>query len=131
MLIWILLIFHSYSQDTKLCIVSVMQQYLQRTEFLRQGNRLMISTIKPHKAASQSTISRWVKLVLCKAGIDRCFTSHSTRAAASSMAKLKGVPLPTIMKSAGWSNAKTFARFYDEPLTGKAKILIYRHTINL
>ena len=116
------LIFHSYSQDTKLCIVSVMQQYLQRTKFLRQGNRLIISTIKPHKAASQSTISRWVKLVLCKAGIDRCFTSHSTRAAASSMAKLKGVPLPTIMKSAGWSNAKTFARFYDKPLSTNSSI---------
>lgn len=110
------IIFYSYPQDTKLCIVSAMQHYLQRTEFLRQGTKLMISTIKPHKAASQSTISRWVKLVLCKAGIDRCFTSHSTRAAASSMAKLKGVPLQSIMKSAGWSNAKTFAKFYDKPL---------------
>ena len=76
----------------------------------------MISTIKPHKAASQNTISRWVKLILSKAGIDRSFTTHSTRAAALSMAKLKGVPLQTIMRSAGWSNAKTFAKFYEKPL---------------
>ena len=110
------LVFKKYPQDASLCIVTCMEQYLKRTKYLRQGQKLMISTIKPHKAASQNTISRWVKLILSKAGIDRSFTTHSTRAAASSMAKLKGVPLQTIMRSAGWSNAKTFAKFYEKPL---------------
>ena len=57
--------------------------------------------IKSHTAASQTTISRWFKSVLYKTGIDHCFTTHSTRAAASSMAQLKGVPLQMIIRSAG------------------------------
>ncbi|MCG8032219.1 MAG: tyrosine-type recombinase/integrase [Candidatus Thiodiazotropha taylori] len=108
--------FQSYDKDKKLCIVYTMEQYLDRTKHLRQGQNLIISTMRPFKAASKNTIGRWVKLVLSKAGVDRCFTTHSTRSAATSMAKLKGVPLQSIMRSAGWSNAKTFAKFYDKPL---------------
>lgn len=96
-----------------------MKNYLARTKYLRQGQKLVISTVRPHKAASQTTISRWVKLILRKAGIDRCFTTHSTRSAATSMARLKGVPLQSILKSAGWANARTFARFYDKPIDTK------------
>ena len=107
--------FKSYPKDKKLYIVYAMTQYLERTKHLRQGQNLIISTVKPHKAASKNTIGRWVKLILGKAGVDRCFTTHSTRSAATSMARLKGLPLQTIMRAAGWSNARTFAKFYDKP----------------
>ena len=56
--------FKSYPKDKKLCIVYAMTQYLERTKHLRQGQNLIISTVKPHKAASKNTIGRWVKLIL-------------------------------------------------------------------
>ena len=83
---------------------------------LWNGNRLLISTIKLHKPASKSTIGHWIKLDLLKAGISQDFKPQSTQAAATSVAKLKGVPLQMIVKTAGWSNAKTFAKFYDKPI---------------
>ena len=43
------------------------------------------------------------------------FTPHSTRAASTSKVKNSGtVRLGTILKCAGWKNARTFARFYDK-----------------
>ena len=80
------LVFKEYPQDKSLRILACMEQYLKRTKYLRQGQKMMISTIKPHKATSQNTITRLVKLILSKAGIDRSFTAHSTRAETSSMA---------------------------------------------
>ena len=78
-------------------------------------------TIKPHKPASKNTIGHWIKLDLLKAGISQDFKPHSTWAAASSVAKLKGVPLQTLVKTAGWSNAKNFAKFYDKPIADNTR----------
>ena len=74
--------------------------------------------MKQHKAASKSTVSRWVKMVLLKAGIDPSFGPHSTRTASTSKAKLGGggISLETIMKTAGWSSSSVFAKFYDKPV---------------
>lgn len=84
-----------------------------RTNPLRESNRkLLISTQRPHHAVSSQTVSRWVKNIMIKAGISEQYSVHSTRAAATSAAKLSGVALSTIIRTAGWKNAKTFARFY-------------------
>ena len=45
------------------------------------------------------------------------FKPHSTKAASTSKASKKGVPLGHILKTAGWSRASTFARFYNKPVT--------------
>ena len=56
-----------------------------------------------------------------KAGIDvKFFKPQSTRAAASSAAKVKGVPLSSIMKSAGWTQSNTFRKFYDKLVQKKS-----------
>ena len=50
------------------------------------------------------------------AGVDvNTFTPHSTRAAATSKAS-GTVKLGTILKSAGWRNARTYAKFYNKPI---------------
>ena len=116
------IVFDKYPKNGKLCIVSILSNYLKRTKDLRCGNRLLISTLKPYKAVSQSTISRWVKLVMVKAGIDMTFRPHSTRSASTSKAGLQGIPLNCIMKTAGWSNARVFATFYNKPIKKKATI---------
>lgn len=110
------LVFQKYLKDKKLCIVNILSEYLSRTRDIRTNSKLLISTIKPFGPVSKSTISRWVKLVMNKAGIDMSFTPHSTRSAAVSKAKLQGIPLETIMKTAGWSNASVFATFYNKPV---------------
>ena len=90
--------------------------YIQRTENHRgQQEQLLLTYSKPYKAAAKSTVSRWIKDTLALAGIDTTvFTPHSTRAASTSRANLDNVPIATIMKTAGWSNARTFARHYNK-----------------
>ena len=51
------------------------------------------------------------------AGIDvNKFKPHSTRAASTSQAAKRGVPLDIIMKSAGWKSETTFTKFYHKPV---------------
>ncbi|WAQ97755.1 hypothetical protein MAR_022128 [Mya arenaria] len=108
---------HQYDKDPKSCIVHTFREYLDRTAALRgKVTKLLVTTQKPHPAASRDTVSRWVKSLLTSAGVDKCFKPHSVRSASVSKAKDKGVKLETILKSAGWSNARTFARFYNKPI---------------
>ena len=63
-----------------------------------------------------STIARWIKSLLQDSGIDTdSFSAHSTRAAAASAAKRKGLATADILKMAGWSRVSTFERFYFKP----------------
>ena len=50
------------------------------------------------------------------------FKPHSTRSAAVSSANLQGIPVDTIMRTAGWSNAKVFAKFYNKPIKRETTI---------
>jgi hypothetical protein len=111
------IILESYPKDKNICIVNTIIQYLERTKSLRQEEtKLLISTQKPHKGVSSQTISRWVKLTLFKAGVAKHYGAHSTRAASTSAARLRGVPISSIIKTAGWTNANTFQKFYDKTI---------------
>ena len=111
-------VFQAYLKDPGLCIVACLQEYVIRTKPLRgEETQLLISFVKPHKAVSKDTMGRWVKCVLANAGIDtNQFGAHSTRSASTSAAKQSGLDIATIMTAAGWSNASTFALFYDKPI---------------
>ena len=86
------------------------------------SDQLLVSIQKPHKPVSTHTISRWLKTVLEKAGIDTSvFKAHSTRAASTSAAAISKIPLSTIMDNAGWSNATTFGKFYKKPIVPATK----------
>ena len=108
----------SFLLDTRVCPVHCLQTYIAKTEVLREDEvRLLISFIKPHSGVSSKTVSRWLKATLHSAGIDiSIFQGHSVRAAGSSKAKVCGVPLPNILKMAGWAGENTFAKFYDKPI---------------
>ena len=107
--------------DQSLCPVSTLRVYLTRTASLRQGggnrpNPLFISFRKPNSPVSAGTIARWIKSLLQDSGIDTdSFSAHSTRAAATSAAKRKGLATADILKMAGWSRVSTFERFYFKP----------------
>ena len=96
----------------------MLNEYLMRTAALR-GNvqKLLITYRPPHKAASRDTIRRWTKDTMSAAGIDMTiFTPHSTRSATTSSAATR-VPQATILATAGWSQASTFQKYYQKPIT--------------
>lgn len=107
-----------YAKNVKLCVVTHLQVYESKTKNLRGGETgLLVSYMRPHKRIAKDTVSRWIKTMLTRAGVNmKIFTPHSTRAAAVSKAKRCAVPIGTILKTAGWSRSCTFARFYDKPV---------------
>ena len=110
-----------YTPDRRLCVFHTLIEYLSRTRAIRgDEKRLFISYIKPFKAVASTTVSRWIKGVMKLSGIDiDVYKSHSTRGASTSKAKDSGVPLPEILKVAGWASDRTFADFYDKPVTSQ------------
>lgn len=111
------LVLYPYKENLKLCVILTLKEYLGRTNSLRQENgKLFISFHKPYHCVSKETISNWLKCTLNECGIDTtCYSSHSTRAAASSAAAKNNVSLNEIMMTAGWKNAQTFKKFYHRP----------------
>ena len=117
------LTFTAYSQESRLCPIVCLSEYVKRTSELRQGsNQPLVSFEKPYQRVSTDTISRWLKTVPAKSGIDTSvFKGHSTRAASTSAAAVCKDPLCTIMDNAGWSNATTFGQFYKKPIVPASK----------
>ena len=110
-------VFKGYEPDKRLCVFSVLLHYIEMTKQIRDNEQqLFISYRKPHGKVSKATIAGWIKRTMNSAGIDTVFKPHSTRAAASSAAKRKQVPLPEILAAAGWSSEKTFQMYYNKPL---------------
>lgn len=110
--------YKAYPPDRRLCLVTDLKEYLKRTEELRENNTdLFISYIKPHNSLTKNTVSRWLKTVMFKSGIDvREYCVHSIRSASASKAKLCLVPIDDIWNSVGWTNARTFAKYYDKKI---------------
>lgn len=109
----------AYAPDRRLCVVTVLKEYLNRTKMLRDENisQLFITSVKPFKGASKDTIARWVKTVMDLAGLDtQIFTPHSVRSASTSAALKANVPLQTILSTAGWTRNSTFAKYYNKPV---------------
>jgi hypothetical protein len=115
----------SFPDDKRICVYRYLKTYLKRTLDVRGKERQLLLTLKkPHRDASQDTMSRWVKTVLSVAGVDtKTFKAGSTRAATTSKAKSCGAPLEEILKGGGWSRATTFSRWYDKPVRTRGKSL--------
>ena len=107
-----------FTQDARLCVVQRLKSYINRTKELRAtSSKLFSSYIKPFKPVRKDTIARWIKSVLKVSGVDiDKFSTHSCRSASTSRNQLAGLSLPDIMRSAGWSNASTFAKHCSKPI---------------
>ena len=112
-------VYLAYVPDRRLCVLTVLKEYLSRTLDIRQGvKNLFLTYNSPHKAATKDTVSRWVKSCMNSAGIDtERFKPHSVRSASTSYAHKANVSLDTIMKSAGWSRVSTFNKYYKMPVS--------------
>ena len=120
------LCFYIYNKEPKCCVVSHLIEYLQRTKSYRDTDKLFLTCVKPYRAASKDTISRWCKSIIKESGISiHSYTSHSSRAAASSFAKSRGASLSTIIQSAGQKSERTFAQFYEKQIEEEVEFQNY------
>lgn len=101
----------------ELCVFGHLKEYMGRAE-LRGADPSVFATMRsPHVAASQETLSRYVRTTMAEAGIDmQQFTPYTCRHASTSAAWRKQVPIATILTAAGWASEGTFRRFYNRPI---------------
>ena len=61
-----------FSSGQNLCPVKTLKSYLNRSKPWRGSgdSKVFLSFIKPHKAVTTSTISRWLKIILANTGVD-------------------------------------------------------------
>lgn len=116
-----LMIFPIFPDKPSLCVAKTLSYYIKKTSTLRPRgeNKLFITWKKPHHSATSQTLSRWVKRILQKSGIDISqFSTHSTRHASTSAALRAGVNIEVIRNAAGWSQrSNVFVKFYNRPVT--------------
>ncbi|CAD6230834.1 GSCOCG00012210001-RA-CDS [Cotesia congregata] len=68
------LILNKFNENSKLCVVSVLEEYIKVTELLITTDFLFITIKRSHKVASKDTISRWIRAFLVEGGISSKFT---------------------------------------------------------
>ena len=107
--------------DNILCVVAAIKEYIRRTKDLRGAEtQLFVSYQKPYGPVSKSTVARWIRDVLHRGNSNAVDTSrfgaHSTRSASTSAAVVKGTPMDTVLKAAGWSSGSTFSKYYKKVL---------------
>lgn len=108
----------SHRDDALVCPVVCLRNYILRTDSFRSegdGGNLIMGLIAPHGPVSGSTVGRWIKELLGRAGIDTAFSAHSTRSAAASAAVRAGVSIDKVLRAGHWRRKSTFDRFYSRP----------------
>lgn len=112
--------FPFFLQKPEICVAQTLHTYIERTSNIREDQTFLFLTFtRPHRRATSQTLSRWVKEILNKAGINtNMFTAYSVRHASTSCAYRSGVSIEVIRKMAGWTNkSETFLKFYNKPLS--------------
>ena len=118
--------FPAFPSNGRLCPQLTLWSYERKTELFRTGgseeqNRLFLVVVRPHKPVCSSTLARWLRSLLDKAGIDMAiFKAHSTRNAAASAAANAGITTGDILKAADWSSKTVFTKFFYKPLRSGA-----------
>ena len=95
-----------------LCVSNTLHNYLiRRKAWGGNETQVLVSFTKLHKAVSSSTVSRWLKQALEKAGIYiEIFKRHSTLAVSSTKADVSGVFVSDILKQGNWFKTLIFQK---------------------
>ena len=126
--------FPRFEENLDLCPVQALELYISKTKSLTTQSLLFISFVKPYGPVTSSTIARWLKETLLKAGIDTSiFKAHSIRGASTSRAANVGVTTEDILKAADWSAESTFQKFYYKPVhtSSFARSILSNHEITI
>lgn len=106
-------------KNERLCVFHTLLHYIERTKDIRKSQQLLISFVS-FRAVSTDTIARWLRTVLCSAGIDvSVFKAHSFRSASTSAAYRKGCSVKDILQTADWKSDKNFIKFYRRECLNK------------
>ena len=101
----------SYKTDLKICPVNALQSYIYKTISL-----IFISFLKPHTLVGVKAISRWIKESLKTGGvIVKHYQEYSLPGGGASAAKSNDTNISKLLLAGGWSNKRTFAKFYKGP----------------
>ena len=113
--------FHSFPQDKKVCPMTCIDDYKERTKAsrtLNETNVLFLGLKKPHKPVSKSTLTKWVMKMLNLSGIDVSkFKAHSMRSASSSKVASLGLQIKDVLSMGNWSNESVWQRFYHKRIS--------------
>lgn len=113
--------FPFFIEKPELCVASTLLYYIEVTTPVRsvRNQQLLLTFKKPVHPATSQTVSRWIKTVLKRSGIDTTvFKSHSTRHATTSAAARAGLSIDVIREAAGWTEkSQIFNKFYNKPIT--------------
>lgn len=114
------LILPYFKDNPKICVASTLLIYVNRTKEFREKNKtdsLLLSMVPPHKPVCTQTVSNWLVKMLEASGINtNDFKGHSFRHSSSTKAASRGVSTDSIIQTVGWSNARTFARYYNRDI---------------
>lgn len=107
---------NAWPDRISICPVAILQAYVDSTAQFwcpSNANFLLTGSTKPHRPVTSSTISRWIKDLLRKAGVNtRIFAAHFVRGAAASKASQAGCSVQAILNHGRWASESTFAKFY-------------------
>ena len=120
------IVYHKFNGNPKLCVVECAKLYIEiRRELVPpEIKQFLVTYGKPHKTASDDTMSRWIKNTISNTGIDiHVFKAHSTRSDSSSIAKQVGIPYTGILKRGSWRGANTFTKHYDKHIINKGDLV--------
>ena len=118
--------YDKFNGNPKLCVVECVKLYIEiRKELVPpEIKRFLVTYGRPHKAASDDTISRWIKNNISSTGIDiDVFKAHSTRSTSSSKAKQVGILYTKMLKTGSWRGASTFSKHYDKHIIYKGDLV--------
>ena len=108
--------FSSVADDKLWCPVRALRWYLDRVKTKRCASSLFVTHIEPFKAASKSTIARWLVECIRAAGPEALVAdrirAHDTRSISTSWALFHGASLKEIQAAAYWSSPNTFIACY-------------------
>ena len=104
----------SYKKDVRIDPVYYVKCYLKKTKNIRQSDQLLVTHNFPHKAASVTTISRWIAQVIGLSGQQG--TGGSARSGSSSYAMARGATLGAVLEAGDWSRVSTFKNHYYKPV---------------
>ena len=107
-------VYNKFDDEQKLCPIATINEYIKRRIELKPTNTsLFITSVPPYKTPHKDTLSRWIKDLMHKSGVDTIvFKPHSCRSASTSKGKCHGLGITDILKQASWSNVNTFLKHY-------------------
>lgn len=109
--------FQEYSQDENLCVVRALDEYICSIFEVEIWRRAFSTFVKCYPSIHSSTISRWLKGMLMKSGVDTdTFKGHSIRFVSTSKAGLRSASTEQILKQECWYNISAWPRFYNKSI---------------